>query len=111
MYNYRKGDKVFFKVVVGIDKVPLEHEEVIKLTNALNTGRGGLMVFKMGIVRLDKVNGIVPDYERMQDWNVGGMKIELPDVGKLIMQETPQELDRPREGRVTSITDALKNIL
>jgi len=104
-YNYRNGDRVFFKVMVGMAQVPLEKDEVQKLANALREGQEGMMVFRMGIVRLDKINGIVPDYDRMEDWNVNGQKIELPDVGKLMLVETPQDLDMPRIGEARSLKE------
>lgn len=85
-YRFRQGDRVYFKVMVGTSSVPLEKEEVIKLTKALNEEQEGLMVFKMGIVRLDKVNGIVPDYDRMEDYNVNGISAALPNIGEKMLE-------------------------
>lgn len=106
-YNYRKGDKVFFKVVMGMNHIPLEKDEALKLATALTEGKSGIMVFRMGMIDLDKVAGIFPDYGRMEDWNVNQEKIELPDIGKLLLKETPQELDTLREGRDKSIKELL----
>lgn len=87
-YQFRKHDKVFFKVMVGNSHIPLEDEEVEKLTAALAENKTGLMVFRMGIVRLDKIIGITPDYDRMEDWNINLEKIELPDVSRKMIENS-----------------------
>ena len=106
-YNYRKGDKVFFKAIMGMSHIPLEKDEVLKLANALKEGKEGVMFFRMGIADISKISAIVPDYERMEDWNVNDEKIELPDIGAMLLKETPQDLDTPRIGKVAPIKELL----
>lgn len=106
-YNYRNGDKVFFKVVFGASHIPLEEEEAKRLAKALTEGRNGIMIFKMGMVDTSKIAGIFPDFERMHDWNVDGMDVKLPDIGKSLSLETPQDTNALREGQVKSTKELL----
>lgn len=106
-YQYHKGDKIFFKVIVGASSVPLERDEVVRLADALKKGEDGLMFLHMGMVQLDKVIAIAPDFDRMEDHNVNKIQIEYPNIGAQLLKETetPQELSIPREGKVKSIGD------
>ena len=111
-YAYRKGDKIFMKVIVGASHVPLQKGETKRIFEALKNGEEGLMVLKFGLIRLDKVNGIVPDLDRMESYNENGIRevASLPDLQEHLLadlDEKPQELDMPREGELTHIKKLL----
>lgn len=108
-YNYRSGDKTFFKVVFGNSHIPLELEEAKKLSAALLNQKTGLMIFKMGMVDISKIAGIFPDYERMEDWNINEIHVELPNLSKDLMIETPQDRNAPRIGQPIAIDQAMSN--
>ena len=103
-YRHRKGDKIFFKVLVAASEIPIDEDEVEKATKAMLGGEG-IVIFKYGMALAEKINGVVPDLTRMADFaDVGPADSPpvLPDIaGNTLKRLFPEEYARLMQSKTT----------
>lgn len=77
-YQYREGDRIFFKLVISGNDIPLDDDELEKALRSLTVEE--IFVFRRGVVNGGSRLAIVQDFDRMGSYQETGNFGDVPEI-------------------------------